>query len=208
VQLLKSKKVEVVALIGAPSDQSDERLEGIERASRVAVLGALMDGVTDGGFDLLHYAGHGAFDPARPDRAGWLFEGGPNGVFLTSGEIERIDVAPRLIVGNACFSGLTSNTLARGTTAGSGRTEADLLPGLADEFFKRGVRNYIGTAWAIDDVGAIAFAKTLYDGLVPDDGDALTIGGALLAARRLSKIATAVPASGPRISTTVIPPSG
>ncbi len=187
VQLLKSKGVEVVALIGAPSDQSDERLEGIERASRIAVLGALMDGVTDGGFDLLHYAGHGAFDPARPDRAGWLFEGGPNGAFLTSGEIERIDVAPRLIVANACFSGLTSNTLARGTTVGQARTEADLLPGLADEFFKRGVRNYVGTAWAIDDLGAIAFAKQLYDGLLPDTGSPLTIGDALLEARKTLK---------------------
>ena len=33
------------------------------------------------------------------------------------------------------------------------RTEAGLLPSLADEFFKLGVRNYVGTAWEVNDVG-------------------------------------------------------
>jgi hypothetical protein len=183
VRVLRAKNVDVVALIGAPSDDSDERLDGIDRASRIAVLGALMEG----GFDLLHYAGHGAFDYDDPDRAGWLFEGGSHGTFLTSGEIERVDVAPRLIVANACFSGLTSERLARGAPSARAGTEADLLPGLADEFFRRGVRNYIGTAWAVDDAGAIAFAETLYDRLLAADGSGSTIGDAMLAARQTLK---------------------
>ena len=60
-----------------------------------------------GNYDLLHYAGHGDFDPDAPDQVGWLFERG----LLTAHEIRSIDNAPGLIVANACLSGRTSEAL-------------------------------------------------------------------------------------------------
>jgi pimeloyl-ACP methyl ester carboxylesterase len=208
VEILRAKGVEVDAMIGAPNVPREGALRDIPAATRLHVLGKLMEG----GFDLLHYCGHGDFDQNNPDRSGWVFQGG----ILSSRELERIDMAPRLVVANACLSALTSQKLARGTTVGgtslataptgSGqaasmqtvnnqdggtqpggpRTEADLLPGLADEFFRRGVRNYIGTAWQISDVGAVVFAEEFYNRLIrgPDGEGGETIGASLLGARK------------------------
>lgn len=191
--LLHETGVEVTALIGAstgrggePVSQSIARRDGarlaVHAASRLDVLMYLMSGE----YDLLHYAGHGNFDPQHPDLTGWVFEDG----ILTSRLLERVDLAPSLVVANACLSARTSNALARGAVATAECTEADLLPGLADEFFRRGVRNYIGTAWEVDDQGAVEFARVFYDALIPapDAPDAqpqsgATVGHALLRAR-------------------------
>jgi hypothetical protein len=177
--VLRQKGFDVTAMIAAPSVARQGKLHDVRPASRIEVLSELMQG----DYDLLHYAGHGDFDPQHPETVGWLFEGG----LITARELERIDLAPRLVVANACLSGLTSDRLARGDTTFEGKTEADLLPGLADEFFRRGVRNYIGTAWEVNDLGAVMFARTFYDHLIPAAGAAAnptTIGAALLAARQ------------------------
>lgn len=179
-ELLRKKNVDVTVMVGAPSVPREGKLRDIRAASRIDVLSELMKG----GYDLLHYAGHGDFDEAHPDTVGWLFESG----LITSRELERIDLAPRLVVANACLSGVTSEALARGERVWEGHTEADLLPGLADEFFKRGVRNYIGTAWEVNDVGAVSFATAFYEALIPneaaDPGRPPTIGEALLFSRQ------------------------
>ncbi|PLX54600.1 MAG: hypothetical protein C0629_16790 [Chromatiales bacterium] len=173
---LESCGVNVTLMIGAPGSPSEQfKGEAVPSASMFDVLGALMDG----GYDVLHYAGHGDFDAKDPSgRSGWQFKGG----LLTARELERVDLAPRLVVANACLSGLISNKLAgaRATQC----LDADLLPGLADEFFRRGVRNYVGTAWEVDDLGAIEFSRTLYTSLLMR-GD--TLGAAMLAARRALK---------------------
>ncbi len=51
----------------------------------------------------------------------------------------------------------------RSGTSEQARTEAGLLPTLADEFFKLGVRNYVGAAWEVNDVGAELFARIFYE---------------------------------------------
>jgi CHAT domain-containing protein len=38
---------------------------------------------------------------------------------------------------------------------------------LADEFFRRGVADYVGTAWAVPDALARQFAQEFYDTLLP-----------------------------------------
>ena len=176
--LLRSRGVDVVELIGAPDAVGAGPLPGIAPATRIDVLHHLLTG----GFDLLHYCGHGDFDPAEPDRAGWLFKGG----LLTSRELEGMALAPRLVIANACLSGLAS-TVTRAGTGAAVRGETDLLPGLADEFFRRGVRDYVGTAWEVNDEGAILFAETFYDGVLPSPGlppADVTYGQAMLRARR------------------------
>ncbi len=159
-------KDNVDALIGAPSVPRTGDLRDIPPADWIDVLGRL----AKGGYDLVHYAGHGDFDPVDPTRAGWLFAGG----LITSGEIERLDDVPAIVVANACLSSQT----AQKETAG-----AALLPSIADEFFKLGVRNYIGTAWEVNDLGAERFATTLYAALLPGSGPGVSVGKAVQVAR-------------------------
>ena len=176
--LLRRKGVEVIELIGAPDANGYGPIPNVAPATRLDVLDALMSG----GFDILHYSGHGDFDPQQPDRVGWVFKGG----LLTPGELQRVGRAPRLVVANACLSARTSFTTTSGEPP-TGRLESGLAPSLADEFFRRGVQDYIGTAWPIDDAGAVLFAETLYGRLLADPGSPQqgeTAGQAVLEARQ------------------------
>ncbi|HEX6851984.1 MAG TPA: CHAT domain-containing protein [Candidatus Polarisedimenticolaceae bacterium] len=170
--LLGSCGVEVELLIGAPSNGGGP-IAGIPPARRLDVLRKLMTG----GFDILHYCGHGDFDARNPSRVGWVFKGG----LLAAGELERVDRAPRLVVANACLSGRTSSVASGGRQIRTRSEEAALLPSLADAFFARGVRDYVGTAWEVDDQGAILFAGAFYRALLRDGA---SVGDAVLAGRR------------------------
>jgi pimeloyl-ACP methyl ester carboxylesterase len=173
-EILAARNLEVACYVGAAGDPEQAAL-GVPPATRLDVLDRLLEG----GWDILHYAGHGDFDPKASDRAGWLFADG----LLTSRELERMDTAPRLVVANACLSGLTSMVGPAGSVLG--RRDAALLASLADEFFRRGVRDYVGTAWEVNDEGAIQFAERLYGALLdPSGGADCTLGGAMLQARR------------------------
>ena len=166
--------VEVTAMIGAPSSPRGSRPRGARAAGRLEVLAELLEG----GYDLVHYSGHGDFDPVDGTRVGWVFEGGE----LTSRELELVTRPPRLIVANACLSGLVSRVRGGGRAA---KREATLLPGLADEFFRRGVRDYVGTAWEVNDDGAVEFARVFYGALLGDaKNPPATIGAAMLRARQ------------------------
>jgi CHAT domain-containing protein len=174
-RIFEEKGVETRVLIGAPRHRGGARISGIEPASRTEVMRILLTEE----FDILHYSGHGDFDPKDPTKVGWVFKGG----LLTARELERVDRVPQLVFANACLSGLTSN---RGVP-GVKDPEQALLPSLADEFFKRGVHDYVGSAWVVDDVGAVDFATAFYEELLRAPGDnrqAKTIGAAMLAARK------------------------
>ncbi|MGI9238373.1 MAG: CHAT domain-containing protein [Woeseiaceae bacterium] len=176
-KILKDKGVEVTALIGAADGPRDRIPSDVPPATRLAALAELMHG----NYDLLHYAGHGDFDPEAPDQVGWLFERG----LLTSHEIRSIDNAPELIFANACLSGRTSEALSADRQVRSARSEVGLLPSLADEFFRLGAWNYIGTSWEVDDSAAVLFAKVFYEHLLSGkpDQEGPTVGKAMLKAR-------------------------
>jgi len=167
----------VELLIGSAGEGS------FARAERFDVLGRFLDG----GFHIIHYAGHGDFDVQDPTKSGWLFGDG----LLTAREIEQIDEPPLLVLANACLSGRTSRAGAQEPESLSAYGEAALLPGLADEFLRRGVRNYIGTAWEVNDIGATAFALRFYERLFTETNQQYEkLGRALLAARvRLAELA-------------------
>lgn len=172
-------------LVGAPNLARSGELDGIAPATVLEVL-RLLDKNT---YDILHYAGHGDFDADDPEmRAGWLF----GERLFTARELSSVTRVPALVVANACLSSLTSNFRTTATPEGRSRLRAaddDLLPGLVDEFFMRGVRNYVGTAWPISDVGAILFCTTLYTHLLPgaNAGVSQSLGNALWIARRALK---------------------
>lgn len=153
-EMLRAAGVETVTRIGAPEGRDAEFSASDGPASRLEVLRLLDD---EQGFDLLHYSGHGDFDPEDPSRTGWLFK---DGVFSAM-ELASVERMPRLVVANACLSGRLSRVSGRGATAGS-RRESGLLPSLVDQFLRQGVHNYVGTAWEVDDLGAELFARTFY----------------------------------------------
>ncbi len=105
-------------------------------------------------FDLIHYSGHGDFDERNPSKSGWIF--GKEHI-LSARDIFRARRVPRLIFANACFSGVVRSGKPF-TLQESNRN----LAGLAQAFFERGVQNYIGTGWPVDDAAALEFAKIFY----------------------------------------------
>lgn len=126
---------------------------GPGECSPVEILKLLLTG----DFDVVHYAGHGDYDPADPGAAGWVL--GLDEV-LTARDVFRARRVPRLVFANACFSGaihpapsFDRSELARGTAT------------LAQAFFERGVPNFVGTGWPVEDQQAVTFAVTFYERL-------------------------------------------
>lgn len=130
-------RIEVKALIG-PSEATRED---------VAAL------LFNESFDILHFAGHCLYDAENPRRSGWLFHAGRDERF-TAAELSRLDRVPAFVFSNACESGVTPDRLDAANLA--------LGPAFAEAFFERGVRNFVCTAWPVNDAAALAFARTLY----------------------------------------------
>ncbi|MEA2840386.1 MAG: hypothetical protein QOF41_1716 [Methylobacteriaceae bacterium] len=128
-------------------------------------------------FDVIHYAGHGFCDSSR--RAGWVFA---RDCFLTAQEIFRVRQVPRLVFANACFSAVTALDVAPDA---EGHREKSV--GVAQAFFARGIPNYIGAGWPVDDASARECASRFYMGVLGLEGaptaPPATIGDALRTAR-------------------------
>jgi hypothetical protein len=141
---------------------------GSDRCDPVEILELIVNGT----FDVIHYSGHGFFDEQHPINGGWVFG---KDTILSAGEIFRLRQVPRLVFANACFSAVTNNG-----EVPSPRASNRKLAGLAEAFFERGVQNYIGTGWEVNDSAAELFAQVFYE-------QALTgkfLGDALAEARR------------------------
>ncbi len=127
------------------------RLLGPRSATRTRVLRELMLRH----YDVVHYAGHCLYDEKDPSASGWIFT---NDERLSARELKRIDRIPRFIFSNACESGITPDR--------SGLRSDKLAPSFAETFFKRGITNFVCTAWPVDDAAALEFALTLYANLL------------------------------------------
>jgi len=127
---------------------------GPHQCDPVEILALLLSGE----FDIVHFAGHGNYNRADPKASGWIF--GKEWV-LTANEIFRARKVPRLVFANACFSAVT--------TAGETLTEDEQAQGLAsiaEAFFARGVSNYVGSGWPVNDEQATKLAKLFYQELL------------------------------------------
>jgi hypothetical protein len=140
---------------------------GPEQCNPVKILDLLMNDT----WDIVHYSGHGTFDAESPNNSGWVF----NKVILSAREIFRSRQVPRVVFANACFSAAFNNN--EEPTAEEANRK---LAGLAEAFFERGVQNYIGTGWQVDDKGAQDFAQVFYEQSLKGE----SLGDALAAARR------------------------
>ena len=99
-------------------------------------------------FDLIHYAGHGLSDP-KTGQTGWVFAGD---CILSAKDIFRVRQVPRLVFANACFSAVTSDY----------NEQRKHMTGLAQAFFARGIPNFIGAGWQVDDACAEECARWFY----------------------------------------------
>jgi CHAT domain-containing protein len=157
--------------------------DGAEPATQLDVLKELLGRK----YHVIHYAGHGTFDPENPRRTGWLFADG----VLGARELAQLTQAPRLVVANACWSAARPGSSAGDRAGPDTSTAADpqtgqaaLTPVLADEFLRVGVVHYVGTSWRVPDELARRFARLFYDSLLsPAGGGPRTVGQAMRAAR-------------------------
>jgi CHAT domain len=116
---------------------------------------------------LVHFAGHGYYDPVRPERSGLQFHEG----VMIPGEMSSDAVGAPIVFSNACETGLlTSVESSHGELAWSG---------LAASFIARGAVNYLGSLSPIFDDSSAQFASRFYRLLV----DGKSVGEALLHAR-------------------------
>jgi pimeloyl-ACP methyl ester carboxylesterase len=122
-------------------------------------------------FDIVHYAGHGIFDEKDPSHSGWVFG---RDCILSAREIFRARRVPRLVFANACFSAVIKERKAMTADEMNRR-----LAGLAEAFFERGIQNYIGAGWPVDDDPAVEFASLFYQKALAGE----PLGEALAAAR-------------------------
>ncbi|RPI35690.1 MAG: CHAT domain-containing protein, partial [Nitrospiraceae bacterium] len=106
-------------------------------------------------FDIVHFAGHGVFDEKDPHHSGWVF--GRDRI-LSAREIFRARRVSTFVFANACFSAVIKERQATNADEMNRR-----LAGLAEAFFERGIQNYIGAGWPVDDDPAVAFASVFYE---------------------------------------------
>jgi hypothetical protein len=104
--------------------------------------------LVDEQYDLVHYAGHGLSDP-KTGQTGWVFAAD---CILSAKEIFRVRQVPRLVFANACFSSVTDDH----------DLQRKHMTGLAQAFFSRGIPNFIGAGWKVDDACAAECARWFY----------------------------------------------
>ena len=161
--LLRARGVTVDLLLAADTDSG---LTEHPHRTGPATLANVLHHLLHAEYELVHYAGHGTFQPGAV--SGWSLADG----VLTGTHLGIIERMPPLLVANACHS-------ARLSTG---------LPGLADEFISAGVRNLVGTARTVGDERAAAFSDHFYRRLLAGTTTATgkgepTLGRAVLAGR-------------------------
>lgn len=192
-ETLTKAGVEVVLRIGAP----DALGLGTEPDVEPADLYEILELLQTGEYDIVHYAGHARFVQEYPDRSGWVFK---DDEILTASKLEGVERAPSLIVANACISAALSTLIPKRDAVAAGPngaptatpvTDSGIVASLADEFFRRGVADYVGTAWEVAEVPAELFATTLYREFFADAAlggnrasSGVTLGVAVQRARR------------------------
>ena len=126
-------------------------------------------------YDIVHFAGHGRYDAAQPERSCWLFSDGPLYAFELRHTLANAQVTPWLIYGSAC----------EGAQDGSDRSTKgayhDGVYGMASAALGEGVAAYLGPLWKIKDVDAKNMAVAFYEALLMRRA---SLGDALSLARR------------------------
>ncbi|MCU0387381.1 MAG: CHAT domain-containing protein, partial [Chitinophagaceae bacterium] len=108
-------------------------------------------------YQVIHLAGHGVFDPERPESTGMVIG---NGTFLTVAEIAQMDTVPELVFVNCCYLGAT-NENAEMNRQGRYRLAANI----GTQLIENGVKAVVVAGWAVQDNAALSFAQTFYQNI-------------------------------------------
>lgn len=150
----------------------DARLTLIE--GRAATRARLLAEFESGDYDVVHYAGHAAFEPATPQASGLTVS---DGVIIGT-DLGSLAQLPALVFFNACESARVRGTRRAGLSA-SRATALAAGVSVAEAWLRAGIANFIGTYWPVSDAAAETCATQFYAALVAGR----TIGAALLEAR-------------------------
>ncbi len=132
----------------------------------------------EGGYDIIHFAGHALYDEKEPERSAWLFSDGPLWALEIRNTLARCESVPWLVFANACESSMGAS---KPTHYQSN------VYGLATAFINEGVSAYLGPLWPINDAVALRMATDFYEELLLQRA---SLGEALRSAKRLAKDAT------------------
>jgi hypothetical protein len=158
-------EIEVTVRIGSETDDSEDlndRLNLVRKMGSLIIsagkcnpLEVNMQIATEQ-FDVIHYAGHGFFDEKR-GQAGWILD---QKCWLSAEDMFRVRQVPRLVFANACFSAVTPSGLS--ASNGSDADPRKDFVGVAMAFFRRGIPNFVGTGWKVDDPVAKICSQYFY----------------------------------------------
>jgi pimeloyl-ACP methyl ester carboxylesterase len=139
-----------------------------------ATCRALLREFGSGRHDVLHFAGHGFFDPGDPGRSGIVCAGQE---VLRGRDLDALAHLPALVFFNACEAGRVRRPRrAQGARLFAYRRSTSV----AEAFLGGGVANFLGTHWPVGDQAALAFSTSFYQRLL--DGGPL--GECVLTARQ------------------------
>lgn len=170
--------------VAASFARLEERLPGLvapadfeRHVGRTVTVGDFRSLVRDGRFDVIHFAGHGRYDAARPERSALLLSDGPLYAFELRHTLASAMTPPWLLYANACEA-------ARERGASAAHRYHDGVYGLASAALGQGVAAYVGPLWRIVDADAVRLAEVFYHALLLRR---LSLGEALAVARKLVK---------------------
>ena len=133
----------------------------------------------EGGYDIVHFAGHGVFRADDPETSAWLMSDGELWSLEIRNTLSEHPAPPWLVFANACEAGMDAARPER-------RYQGNVF-GLATAFINQGVAAYIAPLWPIDDLLAQHIALDFYRQLLSERA---TLGEALrrakASARRLA----------------------
>jgi CHAT domain-containing protein len=132
-----------------------------------------------GNYDIIHFAGHAAFDPKSAGASAWLLSDGRLTARAIRNTLRWRDTQPWLVYANACEAGMD-------TDRQPPVYQSDVF-GLASAFLDHGVSVFVGPLWRIDDRIASRIAKTFYRQLLKERQ---TVGEALRIAKAEAKADT------------------
>jgi CHAT domain-containing protein len=128
-----------------------------------------------GSYDIVHYAGHAAFDAGRPDQSGLLLDGDE---VCFAQKIQRLLQGHPLVFLNACETARLTESDERPPPEGT--YESDPRDGLASAFVYGGALACIGAMWPVSDDVAADFAVAFYGQVL----EGQPLGQAMLKARQ------------------------
>lgn len=136
-----------------------------------------------GGFDVLHFSGHGTADPANIGQARIVLAGRTVGGALVSDYLSSTTVAQNARLANG--EGTGPLVVLNACQVGRAGQELTSLGGFARAFLEAGASAFVSCLWSVNETPARVFVEAFYERLLAGDTVATAAVTARSAARRL-----------------------